>query len=43
MYVRASNTDVGLNTLLEEVNRMEKSLLEERVYSDYAEKYQYFC
>ena len=42
MYVRASNTDVGLNTLLEEVNRMEKSLLEERVYSDYAEKYQYF-
>lgn len=42
LYVRASNTDVGLNTLLDEVNRMEKSLLEERVYSDYAEKYQYF-
>lgn len=42
LYVRASNTDVGLNTLLEEVNRMNKSLLEERIYSDYAEKYQYF-
>jgi Ca-activated chloride channel family protein len=42
LYVRASNTDVGLNTLLEEVNQMEKTLLEERVYSDYAEKYQYF-
>lgn len=42
LYVRASNTDVGLNTLLEEINQMEKSLLEERVYSDYAEKYQYF-
>lgn len=42
LYVRASNTDVGLNTLLDEVNRMEKSLIEERVYSDYAEKYQYF-
>ncbi len=42
MYVRASNTDVGLNTLLDEVNKMEKSLLEERVYSDYAEKYHYF-
>ncbi|MDR1756766.1 MAG: VWA domain-containing protein [Culturomica sp.] len=42
MYVRASNTDVGLNTLLDEVNKMEKSLLEERVYSDYAEKYYYF-
>lgn len=42
LYVRATNTDVGLNTLLDEVNRMEKSLLEERIYSDYAEKYQYF-
>lgn len=42
VYVRASNTDVGLSTLLDEVNRMEKSLLEEKVYSDYAEKYQYF-
>ena len=42
VYVRASNTDVGLNQLLDEVNQMEKTLLEERVYSDYAEKYQYF-
>ena len=42
LYVRASNTDVGLNTLLDEVNKMDKSLLEERIYSDYAEKYQYF-
>ncbi len=42
LYVRASNTDVGLNQLLDEVNRMEKTLLEERVYADYAEKYQYF-
>ena len=42
LYIRASNTEVGLNRLLDEVNRMEKSLLEERVYSDYAEKYQYF-
>lgn len=42
IYVRASNTEVGLNQLLDEVNRMEKTLLEERVYTDYAEKYQYF-
>ena len=42
LYIRASNTEVGLNRLLDEVNRMEKSLLEERVYSDYADKYQYF-
>jgi Ca-activated chloride channel family protein len=40
--VRASDTNVGLNTLLDEINRMDKSLIEERVFSDYAEKYQYF-
>lgn len=42
LYVRASNTNVGLNNLLDEINRMDKSLIEERVYSDYSEKYQYF-
>lgn len=42
LYVRASNTDVGLNTLLDEINQLEKTLLEEKIYSDYAEKYQYF-
>jgi Ca-activated chloride channel family protein len=42
LYVRASNTNVGLDQLLVEVNQMEKSLLDERVYADYAEKCQYF-
>lgn len=42
LYIRASNTEVGLNQLLDEVAKMDKALLEERVYSDYAEKYQYF-
>lgn len=42
LYIRASNTDVGLSTLLDEINQMQKSLLEEKVYSDYDEKYQYF-
>lgn len=42
LYVRASNSDVGLTQLLDEVNQMEKTLMEERIYSDYAEKYQYF-
>ena len=42
IFVRANNTSVGLNTLLEEINRMEKSLIEDEVFSDYAEKYQYF-
>lgn len=42
MYIRATNTDVGLSQLLDEVGKMEKSILEEKVYTDYAEKYQYF-
>lgn len=42
LYVRATNSEVGLTQLLDEVERMNKTLLEERVYSDYAEKYQYF-
>ena len=42
IFVRASNSNVGLNTLLDEIDRMDKTLLEERVFSDYAEKYQYF-
>lgn len=42
LYVRASNTNVGLDQLLAEISQMEKTLLEERVYTDYAEKYQYF-
>ena len=31
-----------MSTLLDEINSMQKSLLEEKVYSDYDEKYQYF-
>lgn len=42
LYVRATNADIGLNTLLEEIGKMNKSLLEERVYSDYEEKYRCF-
>jgi Ca-activated chloride channel family protein len=42
LFVRANDANVGLNTLLDEINRMDKSLIEERVFSDYAEKYQYF-
>ena len=42
LFVRASNTNVGLSTLLDEINRMDKALLEEQVFSDYDEKYQYF-
>lgn len=42
LYVRASNERTGINALFSEINRMNKSLIEERVYTDYDEKYQYF-
>ena len=41
LYIRASNTRVGLNALFDEINKMEKEELEARVYSDYEERFQY--
>ncbi|MBC8004299.1 MAG: VWA domain-containing protein [Verrucomicrobia bacterium] len=41
-YLRASNTQVGLNALFDEVNKMEKTEMESQIYADYDEKFQYF-
>lgn len=41
-YVRANNTEVGINSIYEEINNMEKSELESRVYSDYNDQFFYF-
>jgi Ca-activated chloride channel family protein len=41
-YVRANNTEVGINSIFEEINQMEKSELESRVYSDYNDQFIYF-
>lgn len=41
-YIRANNAQVGLNNLLSEVNKMEKSELESQIYADYADQFQYF-
>lgn len=41
VYIRATNTRLGLNALFDEIDKMEKQELEARVYSDYEEKYQY--
>ncbi len=41
-YIRANNAQVGLNNLLNEVNKMEKSELETQIYADYDDKFQYF-
>jgi Ca-activated chloride channel homolog len=41
-YVRANNTEVGINNIFDEINKMEKSELESRVYSDYNDQFFYF-
>lgn len=41
-YTRANNTEVGINSVFDEINKMEKSELESRVYSDYNDQFFYF-
>ena len=42
MYIRASNANIGLNTIVREIERMEKGEIEENVYTDYDDKFHYF-
>lgn len=42
VYVRANNAQVGLNTLFDEINKLEKTEMESLVYSDYEDQFQYF-
>ena len=42
IYVRANNAQVGLNTLFNEINKMQKSEIESKVYSEYNEQFQWF-
>lgn len=41
-YVRANNTEVGINKIFDEVNKMEKTELETRTYSEYNDQFFYF-
>jgi len=41
-YIRANNTEVGINNIFDEINNMEKTELESRVYSDYNDQFFYF-
>ncbi|NTW32487.1 MAG: VWA domain-containing protein [Bacteroidetes bacterium] len=41
-YVRASNTDVGLNKIMDEIDKMEKKEYEAKTFSDYEDQFQYF-
>ena len=42
IYIRANNTEVGLNALFDELNKMEKKEFEVENYSDYEDRFQYF-
>lgn len=42
VYVRANNAQVGLSTLFDEINKLEKTEMDSLVYSDYEDQFQYF-
>jgi len=41
VYIRSTDTRVGLDKLFDEINKMEKQEMESKVYSDYDERFQY--
>ena len=43
MYIRSTNTRLGLNVLFDEIEKMEKQELEARIYSEYEERFQYLA
>jgi Ca-activated chloride channel family protein len=42
IYVRASNSDAGLNSVLDEIGKLEKKQFESKMYSDYEDRFQWF-
>lgn len=41
VYIRSTDTRVGLDNLFDEINKMDKQEMEAKVYSDYDERFQY--
>jgi Ca-activated chloride channel family protein len=41
VYVRATSSNMGLGNVLDEINKMEKSEYEAKIYTDFAEMFQY--
>lgn len=41
-FIRASNSDDGLSTILDEVNKMEKKNFGSKLYTEYEDRFQYF-
>ena len=42
LYVRASNSNVGLDKIYEDINKTEKSEIESNVFTDYDDQFQWF-
>lgn len=42
MYVRATNSETGLNKILDDINKIQKTEIEEKQFSDYETRFQYF-
>jgi Ca-activated chloride channel homolog len=42
IYVRANNSETGLQKIFEEINKIEKTEIESRQFSDYENRFQYF-
>ena len=41
-YIRANNTQAGLKKVFEEINKLEKTKFESKMFSDYEDRFQYF-
>ena len=42
IYVRANNTQAGLSKVFDEINQLEKTEFESKMFSDYESRFQYF-
>jgi len=42
IYVRANNTQAGLSKVFDEINKLEKTEFESKMFSDYEDRFQYF-
>jgi Ca-activated chloride channel homolog len=41
VYIRSTDSRIGLNTVFDEINKMEKQEMDVRIYSEYDERFQY--
>lgn len=42
VYVKASNSDLGLNAVLDKISELDKKEIESKMYSDYEDQFQWF-